>query len=441
MGRLLAVNSYNYRRGGADVVCLDQEAWFAKQGWRVAKFAMKHPANEPSPWDEYFADEIEFASLKSVSDRLAGSLKVIYSNEAARKITRLMEDFQPDVIHAHNVYHHLSPSVLRAGRRFGIPVLMTLHDTKLLCPAHSMNREGRPCESCRPHAVHNVVRHRCLKGSAAVSALSFVESAVHRALRLYDSNVDRFIVPSRFLIEKFVEWGWDRERFELIPNAVPVETMPMCHTVGRQFVYFGRLGEGKGLHTLVRAVAAAGVRLRMIGSGPLEAELKELASTLGARIEWVGALYGERLRDAVSQARAIVLPAEAYENAPMSILEAYALGRPAIAASIGGIPEMIQPGRTGTLFEPGNVQMLVEVLNAYQGYTDARLAGMGEQCRRLVEEHYTLRVQYDRLVALYRSLGVQVHKTRRDAEGEPAAAGYAAHRKATFAAGADLREA
>ncbi len=404
-GRLLTINSYHYRRGGADVACLDQEAFFAGRGWEVAKFAMHHPDNLPSPWSRYFASEIELASLRSLPAKLAASRKVLYSREAANRIGRLIDDFKPDVVHAHNVYHHLSPSVLRAAKQRGIPVVMTLHDTKLLCPAHSMWQGNAHCEACKPNAVHNVLLKRCLKGSAAVSFLAFAESALHRALGLYSDNVDQFVVPSQYLIDRFVDWGWNRDRFSLIRNAVALDTFPKSRPAGEHFLFFGRLAEGKGLECLLEAAAKAGVSLRVVGTGPLEESLKAMAARLGAKVEWTGALRGDALWSAVADCRAVVLPAEAVENAPLSILEAYAMGRPVVASSVGGIPEMVESGRTGSLFQSGDVAGLAALLQQYSQLSPVQLGAMSKRCRELVERHYSMGRQYDSLVALYSRLG------------------------------------
>src|SRR5438552_8783721 len=169
----------------------------------------------------------------------------------------LLDHVRPRIAHAHNVYHHLSPSILPLLRKRGIPVVMTVHDLKLACPAYTMIADNKPCERCRGGRIHNVAVHRCIKGSLALSSLVMLETFVHRMLRLYDVNISRFVVPCRFVLEKLVQWGWPRDRFAYIPNFIDVGRFQPDCAIGERFVYCGRLHSSKGVETLVRAAALA----------------------------------------------------------------------------------------------------------------------------------------------------------------------------------------
>jgi len=199
--RLLLLNSYHYRRGGADVVCLDQDTTFAGLGWRTAMMAMHHPKNLPSQWSEWFVDELEFGDTKGIADKLKKAAKAIWSLEAQRKLRGLVEAFRPEVAHLHNVYHHLSPSVLPVLTEAGIPSVLTAHDLKIACPAYKMFNSGGICERCRTGSVINVVRHRCVRDSLGASAIVAVESGLQRRLGIYRRHVGRVIVPSRFYLD------------------------------------------------------------------------------------------------------------------------------------------------------------------------------------------------------------------------------------------------
>ncbi|MFO0232597.1 MAG: glycosyltransferase, partial [Burkholderiales bacterium] len=195
MPNILLVNSYHYRRGGADVVFLEQAKIMRRMGWNVAEFAMQHPKNEPSSYSDFFSEEIEYGHDYTAIDKLRHAGKVIYSFEAAKKITALIEREKPDVVHAHNLYHHLSPSVIHAAKKCGVPVVYTAHDLKLLCPAISMLSNGNVCEDCRTKGRSSVVRKRCQKGSLALSALVYVESTFHAMTGMYRDTIDRLITP------------------------------------------------------------------------------------------------------------------------------------------------------------------------------------------------------------------------------------------------------
>ncbi|HBZ07883.1 MULTISPECIES: glycosyltransferase [Massilia] len=404
--RLLSINNYFYRRGGAEVVFLEQNRLFAEIGWDVIPFAMRHPLNLSSPWSDYFIDEIEFGHDYSLAEKLTMAHKVVFSLEARRKIVALSQRVQPHIAHAHNVYHHISPSIFGALREQGIPTLLTLHDLKLACPAYKMLTHDGICERCKGGKVWNVLTNRCVKGSSTVSAVVFAESVLHRLLGTYTRNVDRFIVPSRFFLEKFVEWGYPRERFVHIPNFVDAGALKPQGVPGSAFTFVGRLSADKGLATFVRAAAQARVPARIVGTGPEEQPLRALAHALQADVTFMGYLSGKALFDAIRQSRAVVLPSELYENAPMSIMESYALERPVVGSAIGGIPELVRSGETGELFEAGNVDALAAVLRRLAASSSSRIAAMGKNGRAWMMEDFSDLRYRERLLALYANVGV-----------------------------------
>lgn len=412
MARLLSLNSYHYRRGGADVVYFEHDALFREAGWETAHLAMHHPQNVPSEWAKYFVDELQYGHVYSVAQRLRMAGKVIYSLEAREKLRRLLARFRPDVAHAHNLYHHLSPSVLPLLHEERIPVVLTAHDLKLCCPSKQMMIGTEPCERCRGGNYLNVVRHRCLHGSLSVSALVALESAVHRWTGIYRRNVDRIVVPSLFLRRTFEAWGWPARQLVHIPNFVRVETFAPAYEPGKHFVYFGRLAAEKGIATLLEAVRRSRERLVIVGAGEPEVErlVAEAVAAGEGRLSWLGRRTGRELHDVVASARAVVLPSCCYENAPMAILEAYALGKPVIGADIGGIPELVREGETGFLFPSGDVEGLRAALGRVRDLSDAAVADMGAAARRRVADHFTAELYRERMLDLYASLGVAVER-------------------------------
>lgn len=403
--RLLAINNYFYRRGGAEAVFFDHMAMFAGIGWDVVPFAMQHDENEPSPWSGYFVSEIEYGRRTGPLRKAAQAASILYSFEAQRNIGRLIEQARPSVAHAHNVYHHLSPAIFSTLKAAGIPVAMTVHDLKLACPAYKMLRDGKVCEDCKGGRVYNVLRHRCIKDSWTLSGLVLVETVLHRALGLYRDKVDRLVVPSRFYIDKLVEWGWPRGMMVHIPNFVNVEDYAAAWDEGDYFVFAGRLAPEKGIATLIRAAALSGQRLMLAGTGPEEEALRRLAAETGADVTFCGYLSGDALHALIGRSRALALPSEWYENAPISVLEAYALGRPVIGAAIGGIPEMIREGETGLLSVPGDAHSLAAALAAMAAKGAAGRAAMGRAGRAWIAAEFSAAAYRERTLDLYRSLG------------------------------------
>ena len=408
MPTLLSINNYYYRRGGAEVVFLEQNRLFEEVGWQVVPFAMQHPNNLPSQWQDYFVDEIEFSSDYSLLEKASRASKIIYSFEARKKIADLSAKVQPSVAHAHNVYHHISPAIFSKLKSLGIPTVLTLHDLKLACPCYKMMTHDGVCERCKGGKIWNVVVHKCVKDSRVLSSVILAETAVHRLLGSYANNVDKFITPSKCFIEKFVEWGWDRERFTYIPNFVDTRQFQPRGDVGKAFVYLGRLLFDKGVGTFIRAVAKAGAKGWIVGTGPEEQQLRDLAIELNADVEFLGYKTGEDMADTIRNARVMVLPSELYENAPICVLEAYALERPVIGADIGGIPELIHVGETGALFPSRNVDALAEQMRYFTDLPDAKILEMGKTGREWAEKDFTASRYRERLIDLYRSMGVSV---------------------------------
>ncbi len=406
MSTLLSINNYYYRRGGAETVFFEQNRLFEEIGWRIVPFAMRHKNNLPSDWEDYFVSEIEYGEHYSLLEKAVRAQKVAYSFEARSNILRLLDTVRPSIAHAHNVYHHLSPSFLGILQRRGIPTVMTLHDLKLACPAYKMLASDGICERCKNGAIWNVARQRCIKNSLTLSVVVLAETSLQRLLGTYSHGVDRFIVPSRFYLEKLVEWGWPRARFRHIPNFVDTDSLQPHGVPGKDYVYVGRLSAEKGLPTFVRAIAAAGASGRIVGSGPEEAALRKLVAQTGADITFTGQLHGKTLHDAIRGARALVLPSEWYENAPVSIMEAYALERPVIAARIGGIPELVREHETGALFASGASEELAACLRRFDQLPDDTVHAMGKSGRHWMASEFGTRHYRERLLTLYQDMGV-----------------------------------
>lgn len=402
--RLLSVNNYFYRRGGADVLFFEHDRLFREIGWETAQFAMRHQHNEHSDWSRYFVNEIEFDGDYSALQKAWRGSKAVYSFEARSKLASLLDEFNPDLVHAHNIYHHLSPSILGVMGNRGTPTVMTLHDLKLACPAYKMLREGKVCEACKEGGVRQVLANRCMKSSWSLSAVVYAEAMLHKVLNSYEQNITKFIVPSRFYREKLLEWGKDGEKIAYVPNFVDVEKFEPGYEPGRVALYFGRLSSEKGVDTLIRAAALANVELHLIGTGPEEETLRELATELGACVEFKGYMSGNGLHEAVRSARTVVLPSEWFENAPLSVMEAYALGKPVVGAGIGGIPELIKEAETGFTFESGSVDALAGVLSRVATLPDAEVERMGRRGRSWMDSNFSVPRYRERILELYGQL-------------------------------------
>ncbi len=406
MPRQISVTSYYYRRGGAEAVMLDQNEMLAERGWDIIPFAMEYEKNDATSYGDYFVEEIDFASDYKPVEKVRKVVKSVYSLEARRMIGRLIDDVRPDIVHAHNVYHHLTPAIFGAIQKKGVPAVMTVHDLKIGCPSKLMLASDGVCERCQGGKTWNAVQQRCLKGSLPLSAVAAFETTLHNFLGSYRKNIDRFILPSKFHMNKLIDWGLPAENARYVPNAVDVSGLTPNYTPGKRFVFVGRLSEEKGLLTFLSAVAEAGVAATIVGTGPQEPELRALVERTGADVEFAGYQTGDALFDIIKGARALVLPSECYENAPVVLLEAYGVGTPVLGSNLGGIPELVDVGTTGYVATAGDVKSFAEQLTTYQNLPDSTLEEMGRAGRVFVEERFTREHYLAALLEVYAELGV-----------------------------------
>jgi len=361
--KILSVNKFNYVRGGAERYFFELNKLHKQAGHEVVSFAMKHPQNLPSPYDQYFVSYINFWDNPDWRDRIRAPGRVLYSVEAKRRICKLIADTKPDVAHIHLIYHQISPAILPVIKEHGIPIVQTLHDYKPICPTYSLVSNGNTCERCRRWRFYHAVFQRCNRGSLFASLLNSVEMYLHYALGWYDLP-DVYITPSDFMRRKMIEFGIPSDKLVHIPNFVNTDECAYSGVSDNYFVYVGRLIPVKGVRTLLQAmerVRPGSAKLLIIGSGPQRQELEALRARLNLEnVEFLGYQSGEKLKTLMGNAMFSVLPSEWYENCPISVLESMAMGKPVVGARIGGIPELIDHGTDGLLFESGNAADLAD---------------------------------------------------------------------------------
>jgi glycosyltransferase involved in cell wall biosynthesis len=326
-----------------------------------------------------------------------------YSLDAKKNLKEMLNEIQVDVAHVHNIYGRLTTSVLDCFRKAAIPIVMTLHDYKVICPSYKMMHHNRICEDCKGHKYYMAILNRCHKDSIIASTIYAVETYFNYIFKKYIKNVQYFISPSKFMKAKLIEFGFPETHIEYIPNFLSISDFEPNFIPGEYFLFLGRLSSEKGIGTLIKAFTSLrhhDMKLIIVGEGPMEDELKRIAGS-DTRIKFSGYLSGAPLAEITKNALAVVVPSEWYENAPLSILEAMAYGKPVIGSAIGGIPEMIEDGHTGFLFEAGNVNELRKKLLTIFEMQKDDISRIGQSARWKVEKEYNAEVHYDRLMALY----------------------------------------
>ena len=358
--KVLFVNTYHYRRAGAEVHALDLADELRRCGHEVRFFSMQHPQNIPSADSHYWVPEIDYPSLNAAkTPRNAWKVlsRAIYSFPARRALARMLADWRPDVAHLHNLHVHLTPSVIDELRSMGVPTVWTLHDYKLICPDQGFVSNGEVCERCKGSRFWQCTARKCKRNSRAASLVATLEAEAHRLLRL-QRRVDAFIAPSDFLRDKFIEFGWSPDKLVHMANFT---NLPLATEVvmpgERRVLFAGQLLRTKGVMTLLEAVRhMPGIRLDVAGEGPARDEIEALISRpdwQGGEVHVHGRVGKDVLNALIDAARVVVVPSEWYENSPYSVIEAFAHARPVVATRIGGLPELVVDGVNGITVEPG----------------------------------------------------------------------------------------
>jgi len=403
--RILFCNKYNYPFSGTEVYLFELMQLLRARGHETTLFSMADPRGEPTAYDRHFVDHIDFKADIGWEKKARLAAHAIYSLKARRKIREMIREFRPDVAHVRNIYHQLSPSILWELKAQRVPVLYHLNDFKLLCPSYNLVAQGEACERCSGGACWHALPSRCYPGIGARMTL-VAEAYVHRWLGTYRRCVDRFLAPSRFVRDKFLQYGWDENKFEILPHFQSVaERLDLNRGENRPVLYVGRLSAEKGVADLLHAMQhLPEVRLLIAGDGPQRGELEQLTSVLDLHnVEFIGQV-GPAYRDQlITKSRFTVLPSHAYETLGKTILESYAQGRTVVATDLGSRRELVRQRETGILYRCGDIDALAAAMQLLVAKPELA-ENLGRAGWEYVRQHHTPDKHYEKLIKLYEGL-------------------------------------
>jgi len=377
--KILMVNKFLYPNGGSETYIFKIGEYLIAHGHEVQYFGMEHKGRIVGNHAECYTQDMDFHTGKL--QKLLYPLQILYSTDAKKKMRVVLEDFQPDVVHLNNFNFQLTPSIIYAVKAYEkahgckVKIVFTAHDYQLLCPNHMMlnHRTETMCEKCITGKFGNCTRDNCIHGSKVKSLLGTMEGYLYKMLGTY-RYIDEIICPSAFIKEKFDENPIFAGKTIAMHNFIEVAKEPSdAGTAGMKsentegapgeldiakpyVVYFGRYASEKGIQTLLNVCRKCPeIPFIFAGNGPLEKEVNQVDN-----IQNVGFQSGQALRKLIQNATFAIMPSEWYENCPFSVMEAQMYGTPVLGARIGGIPELIDEGKTGELFTAGDADDLLD---------------------------------------------------------------------------------
>jgi len=384
--KVLAVHNSYQQPGGEDVVFSAECRLLEEYGHQVISYQRSnHEVEQMS----------KLQQLKMAKD-------LVHSSDSKREIQKLLKAEAPDVVHVHNTFMMISPSIFETCQEMNVPVVQTLHNFRLLCPAWSLSREGRVCEECIDHSLWRGVWHGCYRNSHLMTAAVALMLQVHRGRNTWNESVDGFVALSEFARQKFVENGLPSAKMHVKPNFV-YQDPGERESAGDYALFVGRLSPEKGVGTLLNAWEKLRTPMPLViaGEGPERAALEAQAATAHlSNVKFTGRLSAEKVRSAMKAAAFLVMPSAWYEGFPMTIAESFACGTPVICSKLGSMQEIVEHQRTGLHFMPDDAEDLRRQVE-YALRCPADLAAMGKAARQEYQQRYTAQINYAMLMNIY----------------------------------------
>ena len=387
MKSILVVHNYYQQPGGEDQVFAAETRLLDAHGHRVLRYTTHN-------------------DLVRDMNPLALAWRTIWNGRVYRELRELLQEERPQVVHFHNTFPLISPAAYYAAKAEGVPVVQRLPNYRLLCPNALLLRHGKVCETCLGKIIAwPSLIHRCYRQSLRATGATAAMLAFHRAIRTWRRKVDVYIALTEFGRDKFIQGGLPVSKVVVKPNFL-LHDPGRGDGHGKYALFVGRLSAEKGLNTLLAAWERLGgdVPLKIAGDGPLVSKVTEAARRLPG-VEWLGRVSNDNVLALMKDALFLVFPSTWYEGFPNVIVEAYAVGLPVIASNIGSMSSLIEDGRTGLHFRPGDPDDLagqVEWALTHPG----EMSRMGREARQEFEQKYTAERNHEMLMGIYqRAIG------------------------------------
>ena len=397
--KILLVNKFHYVKGGAEKYYFELGKLLKEHGNEVAYFSMKDDKNIHTGDKEYFVEPIELNN-----DNKLKAFEIIYSKKNYKIMRAAIEEFKPDIIHLNNFQRQLSASIVEAAYDKEIPMVFTTHDMQAVCPNKDMMNNGKICNECIKKGYSSCIRKKCIKDSRLKSILGVIEMKYYKTHKIYE-KINCLISPSTFMKNNLINNGLRYNRFEVIHNFVK-ETLTKENSQEEFILFFGRLSKEKGIFNLLKAINEDKyIKLKIAGTGPEKPKIEKYIkdNKLENRVEILGFMENDKIKDYIKKCSFVVVPSIWYENCPYSILETLEVGKPVIASRIGGIPELVEDNVNGFLYKYDDYKDLEQ--NIKKLYYNRRLIEkMSKNSRIKFEREFSEKVYYDKIMNLYKKI-------------------------------------
>lgn len=411
--KIIIAHKYWYHRDGSTTHVADLANMLLERGHEVIPFGMKSARLGEGfseglkklilRYESFFVSEIDFHLLRSMTRKFYAWLRTIYSLEARRQFEKLIACERPDIVHIHNIYHHISPSILDVCVLEKIPVIQTVHDYKLICPNYKLFANGAIDEGCLGGRYFHDAINRSVHGSLVLGIAAGLEMTIHRIWGLTRKPISLFITPSRFVREKLIGDGINAKQIKMMPHFVKLCDKPQMAKED-YLLCVGRLSEEKGFQIAIEALRFLPYRLMIAGSGPFEKELRALALRIGVngRLEIIGFADQKKIQELMVRAICTLVPSIWHEPFGYVIPESFLALTPVIGSDSGAISELLAPISRQLIVPSGDAQALARAVKA--------LMDQPEKCKQLAQSgrEYFLRENsiehyYDSLIGIYRA--------------------------------------
>lgn len=346
--KILEINKFYNAKRGADKHFLDLIALLKTGDHQVADFSMHQVDDEHSDWQKYFLSTVGYANSFSFWQKFKGTLRMFYSFEAHRKINKILDEFSPDIVHVHNLYHQMSPTILFEIKKRNIPIVMTVHDWKIVNPNHSLRLNGKPYRRCANGKYYQCFFDKCVKDSYAKSFLAALEMYWHTWLGTYRDNIDCYIAPSNFVRNNLIQWGMDAEKIIVLPHFIPEKersgARKYSFSVADSYaIYAGKISKEKGVDFLIKTFAKIkGLKLYLAG------EIEDgFVIPKNSNIVYLGFVKADQLTEYIRNSQCVVSASELPETFGLIAIEAMSQGKPFVGFDAGAYGEIIKNHECG----------------------------------------------------------------------------------------------